>query len=304
MISPPRWAEEELQVDRQRAIDLFRNERTAEPLHAYLTAYDDNRSLVTKFLDETQDLANLRAIGVRLLTDDDLAIVLRYLPGPPISLDDLKTVANATTLSQKRVTSDAAMVDRIVEIVLNGIDSRRFPWVQQSRRATGLERESAIVATAALMATRKTETSRRGKGKKEQEGKVQRYLTEAGLEQVSTRRIATLADVPKPGQFCRESLIGSAKADFVVGLWDRRTMAVECKVSNSGLNSIKRLNHDAAAKAAAWIKDFGTLTMVPTAVLGGVYNLGSLTDAQERNLTLFWAHDLGRMIDWINNTKE
>jgi hypothetical protein len=154
------------------------------------------------------------------------------------------------------------------------------------------------------MATRKTETSRRGKGKKEQEGKVQRYLTEAGLEQVPTRRMATLADVPKPGQFCRESLIGSAKADFVVGLWDRRTMAVECKVSNSGLNSIKRLNHDAAAKAAAWIKDFGTLTMVPTAVLGGVYNLGSLTDAQERNLTLFWAHDLGRMIDWINNTKE
>ena len=303
MIFPPRWTEEELRIDRQTAIDLFRDERTAEPLHAYLAAYDAYSSLVRSFLDKTDDLANLRSVGVRLLTDADLSNVLRYIPGPPISLDDLKTVADAT-LSRKRVNSDSAMVERIVEIVLNGIDCLRFPWVQESRPATDVERHSAIVATAALMATRKTETLRRGKGKKEQEAKVEQYLYQAGLEQVPTRPIATLADAPKAGEFCGETMIGPAKADFIIGLWDRRTMAIECKVSNSALNSIKRLNHDAGAKAEAWLKDFGTRSLVPTAVLSGVYNLKSLTEAQDRNLTLFWAHDLEKMIGWIAKTKE
>lgn len=73
-------------------------------------------------------------------------------------------------------------------------------------------------------------------------------------------------------------------------------------MSNSSLNSVKRLNNDAVAKAVAWVDDFGRRQVVPSAVLSGVYNLHNLLDAQERGLTIFWAHELKRLIDWIRET--
>ena len=110
-------------------------------------------------------------------------------------------------------------------------------------------------------------------------------------------------DAPLSGRFCAESMLGKSKADFIVRLWDQRVMAIECKVSNSATNSIKRLNHEAAAKAKAWHDSFGQDQVVPTAVLSGVYKLHNLQDAQDRGLTLFWAHDLKSMMDWIEGTK-
>ena len=74
-------------------------------------------------------------------------------------------------------------------------------------------------------------------------------------------------------------------------------------MSNSSTNSVKRLNNDAAVKAASWKVDFGLRQVVPTAVLSGVYKLHNLMDAQERGLTIFWAHDLAPMTEWIENTK-
>jgi len=78
-------------------------------------------------------------------------------------------------------------------------------------------------------------------------------------------------------------------------------MAIECKVSNSAVNSIKRLNNDAEAKAKSWRHDFGQ-QVVPTAVLSGVYDLINLRHAQDAGLSLFWAHDLAKLIEWISTT--
>jgi len=60
-------------------------------------------------------------------------------------------------------------------------------------------------------------------------------------------------------------------------------MPIECKVSNSSLNSVKRLNNDAAVKAVGWKRDFGLRQVVPAAVLGGVYNLHNLLEAQDQH---------------------
>jgi hypothetical protein len=89
----------------------------------------------------------------------------------------------------------------------------------------------------------------------------------------------------------------------VVGLWDGRVVPIECKVSNSATNSVKRLNNDAASKAEAWRIDFGAMQVIPTAVLSGVYKLHNLEDAQQRGLKLFWAHDIARLTDWVASTK-
>lgn len=94
------------------------------------------------------------------------------------------------------------------------------------------------------------------------------------------------------------------KADIIVGLWDNRIMPIECKVSNSAVNSVKRLNNDAAVKAETWVRDFGQIQVVPTAVLSGAYNLHNLVNAQKRGLTLFWAHNLKSMVQWIEETHD
>ncbi len=79
-------------------------------------------------------------------------------------------------------------------------------------------------------------------------------------------------------------------------------MPVECKVSNSAIHSVKRLNNDAAAKAETWRTDFGRRQVVPAAVLSGVYKLHNLEDAQARGLTLFWTHNLSELTIRIQST--
>jgi XamI restriction endonuclease len=180
---------------------------------------------------------------------------------------------------------------------------RRFPWVAEGREPTEEERGAAVLASATLMATRRVGTNRRSEGKQAQEQLVEDTLAGIGLQKVSTRTITTLNRAPGPGEFCRESLLGERKADFVVGLWDHRIMAIECKVSNSGTNSVKRLNNDAAVKAAIWYRQFGNMQIVPAATLSGVYKIRNLENAQNAELTLFWAHDLAPLITWINQTK-
>ncbi len=80
-------------------------------------------------------------------------------------------------------------------------------------------------------------------------------------------------------------------------------MPVECKVSNSSANSVKRLNNDAAAKAEEWRHDYGAMVVVPVAVISGVFKLHNLMDAQSRGLTIFWGHNLQAMMDWIDTTR-
>ena len=80
-------------------------------------------------------------------------------------------------------------------------------------------------------------------------------------------------------------------------------MAIECKVSNSSTNSVKRLNNDAAVKAEYWLKVFGTSQVVPAAVLSGVFKVMNLAQAQERGLALFWSHDLDKLGAFIDTTR-
>lgn len=121
--------------------------------------------------------------------------------------------------------------------------------------------------------------------------------------EVAARDIPNVAMAPAPGEFCGESTFGGRKGDIIVRLWDHRVMPIECKVSNSSLNSVKRLNNDAAVKAVGWKRDFGLRQVLPSAVLGGVYNLHNLLEAQDRGLSVFWALDLAPLTTWIDQTK-
>lgn len=302
-VEPPRWDTARLELDRTKAIEVFRDERVKEPLEKYLDAFEKYRDAFDELLEETVDLHELSKKATDVLSNSVMREALRYLPGPPISLDDLKTVSQVKSLTKKALALEAGSTDRVVETIMMGLDRRRFPWLSENREATELERSSAVTASAALIAMRKVETARRNEGKQAQEEHVRDILLSEGLHQVETRHVQMLSDAPAPGEFCMESLLGQRKADIIVGLWNRRVMPIECKVSNSGTNSIKRLNNDAAAKAEAWRLDFGASQVVPSAVLSGVFNLRNLEDAQNRHLTLFWDHSLNELLQFISRTK-
>lgn len=302
MIEPPLWTPEQLEANRQKAISIFRKERMEEPLEDYLEAFDEYQGYIEELLETTVDLSQLDNTAVEVLTDPHLQEVFRYLAAPPISADDLKVLADAS-LSKGKLKDNPDHVKRLVEIVRLVLDRRRFSWVVDRREPTEAERGAAVMASAALMAASRVQTRRRHLGKEQQEALVKQALTDLGFKEVPCRDIPNVTLAPAAGEFSGESILGSRKGDIIVRLWDQRVMPIECKVSNSYLNSVKRLNNDAAVKAGSWKRDFGLRQVVPTAVLGGVYKLHNLVDAQERGLTLFWAHDLKPLTDWVTQTK-
>jgi hypothetical protein len=300
---PTRWSRIQLNTDRQQAIANFRDERLLEPAEDYGEIFDRVRGSFENLLETTVDLTQIYNQALPVLSDPTLLRAFRYVAGPPISEDDLKTLADTTSLSPTRLRNDPDLVDRIIGTVMQGVDHRRFPWLLEGREAQDDERDSAILSSSSLAAMRGLETKRRNQAKDSQQDLVRQELLRIGLLEVATRPVPTLSYAPGPGEFCGESYLAGRKADFIVGLWDHRVMAIECKVSNSSVNSVKRLNHEASAKAEAWINDLGAVQVIPVAILSGVYSLDNLEDAQQRGLTIYWAHRLTDLGNWILSFK-
>lgn len=300
---PPRWTLDELAADAGDSRAVFREERTQEPLEQYLEIYDECSVVVENLIESTVDLTELRDTAYDVLMDDWGSIdAIRYLASPPISMDDLKELVDSV-ISPTQLKKDPGLARRVVDTVLLGLDRQRFPWLTEEREPTAAERATAVVATSALIATQRLQTKRRNESKSSQESIVKDRLKAEGFKEIPSRDIATYSKAPAPGEFCGESKVAGRKADIVVTLWDGRVMPIECKVSNSSTNSVKRLNNDAAAKAVTWLQKFGTENIVPAAVVGGVFKTHNLKSAQDDGLTIFWGHNLDSLIAFIESTR-
>ena len=254
-------------------------------------------------LETTVDLTTLAEQATTVLLGPDLLYAARYLAGPPISVDDLTILADAS-LSAVQIKRDPASAQRIIETILLGLDRERFPWLAENREATESERKTAVIASAALIASQRVRTSRANDSPARQQGLVRDVLKAAKFDEDNRKEIPNLSAAPALGHFCGESILGTRKADVVVRLWDGRVLAAECKVSNSQVNSIKRLTNDAAVKARIWRDDFGAANIVPCAVLAGVFGLRHLKVSQERGLALFWSHSIDEMMTFIEETRD
>ena len=312
LADPPHWTTEEFDEQRELARQVFRSQRLNESQGVYSESFSECLHYVKELLDKTDGLSRLAAAPdsktpdpglLEVLTDPDLLEALRYVVGPPISADDLAELAD-TSLAPRVLFEDAEASIRVADTIVQGLDPKRFPWINQSRRPDDSEQDAAALATATLMATRRVETARRMQSK-DQEETVKSCLREAGMTEVEPRAVSPgLLDAPAPGEFCGEALFGQRKADLIVRLHDGRCMPIECKVSNSSTNSVKRLNNDAAAKASAWIEEFGSGATVPSAVLSGIFKARNLEQAQAQHLTIFWAHNLDPLAAFIRSTEQ
>lgn len=306
MVTPPRLTPAELAKYAAESAALFRAERLGEPLEKWLREFDaraqefealfDNHGIAHPAKMMPEDVVNIFQAG--------LGDAVRYLAGPPISADDLKTLAQVESFVPSRLRADNMNdATNLLDIIQATVDPRRFPWIAARREPTDDEIKIAIAASAALIAGQRVQTDRRNAGKNAQESAVKSYLESIGFVEEATRKINTLDDAPPRGAFCAESMVGSRKADVPVRLFDGRLLPIECKVSNSALNSIKRINNDAAVKATVWHKEFGTNQIVPAAMLSGVFDVNNLIKAQAGELTLFWGHRLSELGDFITSTR-
>ena len=300
------WTLPELTRDAEAAKALFRERRLEEPLQLYSEFFESFKLVFESLIDQLPSLVDeppdFEALA-NVVQDADTRTAFRYLAALPVSEDDLKTLAE-TTLSAAALRSDPRQARRVRDTVLHMIDPYRFPWMAEQRSPTEEERSQAIIASAAQVAVRKVETARRSTAKEQQETAVKTLLIVQGFTEVPSRDIPLLDSAPSPGEFCGESKLGETRADLVIRLLDRRAVPVECKVSNSAVNSFKRINHEATGKARAWIDHFGRRQIVPCAIIHGVFNPVNLETAQSEGLAIIWSHRLQDLADFVGRIQK
>ena len=122
LIVPPRWNEDDLDEQIAQALEAFREERVTEPVEQYRHVFDEFAARVRTLLAVTDNLSALQDAEPDLLADQDTLDALRYLAGPPISADDLKTLAGVS-LAPSRLRDDPVAARRILDTVLASLDT-------------------------------------------------------------------------------------------------------------------------------------------------------------------------------------
>lgn len=296
--NPPRWTEQELETQRQRALDNFIRWRGKESVKVYTSTLERNADILRRLFELSN---NLRSFDSNLLQKEpSLVDAARYLVGPPISADDLATLIGAKP-SRSRLAANVAR--RIVTVIRTAWDPVRFPWIRDSRKPSLHEKDAAILWTAGVWAVEQLRTLWRTESSRRQEEVVVKALVDSGFEQQKRIREVTALDQIERGYFMREVELAGAKCDVPVRLRDGRVFAIECKVSNSSLNSVKRLIRETGGKARHWRSAFGQQVLTG-AVLAGVYKLVNLKDAQDNyEISIFWEHDLQPLRSFVSKTR-
>ena len=286
-----------------RATSIFRTERIGEPKQKYDAFFDKFEVIFAELINELPnvfaDPIDIKLLS-RLVKGRDRKKAFRYLSAPPISEDDLKTLAEAG-YGPLVFKKDPGAATRVRDLVRTVLDTHRFPWIDARRDPTDEERAGAIAASAAMAATRDVETSRRNNSKQVQEQAVKDLLKSLGMKEVPAREIPSLSSgtAPVPGEYCGESRVAGTRADVVARLKNGDILLIECKVSNSAVNSYKRIVHDTGGKAAHWYSALGKASTIPCAVLGGVFAWQNLEQVQNAGVHLFWQHRLQDLAAYI-----
>lgn len=300
------WSLAEIETDAAVAREDFRRRRLGEPLARYLEAYDAAEPAVGRCVNELQAVfagdAGARMRLQKLLATDEGRATLRYLGAPPISEDDLVTLAETSLAGAAR---DVDGADRVGDVVRAILDPKRFPWLARGATAKPHQTRAATLATTVLMASQRVQTLRRGDEQAAVEGAFRGLLEGLGWVQAQARTAAGVqkltTDAPARRTFLVQTNLGADNADLIVRLDDGRLLAVECKGSNSEINSRKRLNKEAAQNARAWLDRFGSDQVVPAVALQGVFKPRYVAEVQATPMAVFWSHRLGDLSAFLRS---
>lgn len=255
--NPPRWTDEQLNSDRLESIKAFIEARQAEVKPLYDKRLTANMRQAIALFRATNNLLSLSSGGV-FVTEPGLTAIARYLAGPPISEDDFNTLAGQNIAKRRMLSEELAQT--AAELLDDVLDRRRVPWLYETppRQPTVTERKVALAWTAALKTSQEVATALRNQSSKQQETGVRAALGRAGYSGVRGGDIDLVDDLQRGTFRTGETRVAGAKCDVPVRLHDGRLMLIECKVSNSSTNSVKRLNRETGEKEARWRQAFGS----------------------------------------------
>jgi hypothetical protein len=306
----PFWSTDELKARRLESRQNFKKTWTPAALQ---TAFDSLQAEcakeVEKLLDDSDDLLKLKDDPGYFdsLTKKKAAVAIapaRFMTKPFLSEDNLEVLAE-----------DA----KLAEVVITFLNQDRFPWVLASRAPSAAERSAAITATAELMAIQRSSTAARVAAAKRQEGAAKTTLTHpsVGLTFISTADVAkrgkklgatyklahgieskNLRDLLNPGEFTSEFRVAGAKCDLPLLLPSGLLITLECKVSGSEVNSIKRLIRETVGKRRAWSEEFGKGVMTG-ALIAGNFAMTTLTAAQDADMLLCFEHEMEALAEFV-----
>lgn len=308
---PQAWTKSELQQDAHTARRLFVHDRLAA-LHRERAAYEagiaTHSEAVRELLAQTSDLRRLDADSLKQRAVLDIA---RYVVVPPISLDDLDTLTDSsfgswvgqTTERGARPSEQASRA--AARILRERLDWERAPWLKAKRSPTAVERDAFARATASIRAMGAIQTARRMESSARQERAAREAARKAGYKPVTPPATLTdpIEEMP-PGSYATASRrLAETNMDIPVRLKDGHGtgllfLALEAKVSNSGLNSRKRLL-EVLRKRERWDASGKLFRFRTGAVLAGVYDIRRLMEAQDAGVFLFWEHRLSDLTEFL-----
>lgn len=227
----------------------------------------------------------------------------RFMTRPFLSADNLDVLAEDS---------------KIADVVVTFVNPTRFPWVATGTKPTAAEVDRAVEATAELMAIQRSSTAARIASAKRQEAAAKDTLTDpsVGLTFVPTANVRkrgknaasysgkrgieshNVRDLLNPGEFTAEFKIAGAKCDLPILLPSGLLIALECKVSGSEVNMIKRLIRETVGKRRAWSEEFGNGVMTG-ALLAGNVALTTLDDAQKANMLVLFEHEPEALAEFV-----
>jgi len=309
---PDSWTEEELYRDATRARGLFVKERLAAVSDERLIYQELHREHAIVAQDLLVATNNLLAITAASLGDRKRLQLARYMAVPPISLDDLDTLTGGnfeawvgqTTEAGERPTATAFQA--AAEIIAKRVDTARAPWASRaSQKPTTNELKAFITWAASLPASQGVATKRRNLRAALQEDLTRQALAAARYQSVVLGRTFTdpIAQM-LPGTYsARSRALRRTSMDVPVRLRDghpsgHQFLAIECKVSNSALNSRKRLL-EVSRKRQVWDNAGLRYRYRTAAVLAGVFDVDRLSEVQEDGVMIVWEHRLQDLTRYV-----
>ena len=305
----PFWTTEELAERRLQSRENFKATWTPAALQASFDSLQaECATEVEQLLDASDDLLKLKAdqdyfSGTRRQVTTAIAPA-RFMTRPFLSEDNLEVLAEDS---------------KMAEVVVAFLNPERFPWVAADRAPTPAERSAAITATAELMAIQRSSTAARLASARRQEGAAKKTLTNpsVGLTFVPTAAVAkrgkklganykqgrgieshNIRDLLNLGEFTSEFKVAGAKCDLPILLPSGLLITLECKVSGSEVNSIKRLIRETVGKRRAWSEEFGNAVKTG-ALIAGNFAMSTLTAAQEADMLLFFEHEMDALAEFV-----
>jgi hypothetical protein len=303
----PFWTTSELDSRRREARAIFKSSWNATTLRS------DYEAMKKLCLAEVVALMKASDNLLALTTDPEFfnrgtrkaAKVLldpaRFMTIPQLSEDNLGVLGEDKNLA---------------EIVVEFINRERFPWIAAKTKPSQAEVDQAIDATAELMAIQKVATAKRNAESKRQEAATKLALLNAGLTYVEREEVQertkeapsydkkkgienhNVRDLLGLGEFTSEFRVAGAKCDLPVLLPSGFFLPLECKVSGSAVNSIKRLIRETDGKRRGWRDEFGKQPYTG-AVIAGVFSMITVETAQEEGMLIFWEHELDALEEFV-----